>query len=134
VNLPVVQIESITIDNIVKDPAGSSSDLMNVEMESYQVTFARRDAGTRLPPAYTASIFGVAPAGGNVTYDNLPFMGSAQLTNPPLSDLLIQNGGFDKETGDQAIVMDITMVFFGRTLSGDPVSTAPVRFTVEFVP
>lgn len=129
-----VQIESITIDNIVKDPAGASGDLMNVEMESYQVTFTRRDAGTRVPPPYSASVFGVAPAGGNIVYDNLPIMGSAQLTNAPLSDLLFRNGAFDKETGEQTIVVEVSMTFFGRTLSGNPVSTAPARFNLEFVP
>lgn len=130
----LVTIEEITIDNIVKDPAGDSSDLMNVEMESYQVTFTRLDTGTRVPDPYFATVFGVAPAGGTIDYENLPILGTAQLTNPPLSDLLFENGGFDKETNDDTIVLNCELVFFGRTLSGDPVATAPANFSIEFRP
>lgn len=129
-----VTIESLTIDNIVKDPAGDSSDLMNVELESYQVTFERLDAGTRVPDPYFRTVFGVIPAGGSIDIEPVPFMGSAQLTNPPLADLLFANGGFDKETGDDVITLSATMVFFGRTLSGDPVSTAPATWSMEFRP
>jgi hypothetical protein len=131
---PVLTVDQITIDNIPKDPNGATSDLMNVEMESYEVVFTRIDTGTRVPTPRVAAIFGVAPVGGNIIYDNLPLMTSEQLRNPPLEDLLVVNGGIDSETGGRAIALEIRLRFFGRTLTGDHVATAPVRFDVEFVP
>jgi hypothetical protein len=130
----LLTIETIDIDNIPKDPNGTTSDLQNVEMRSYEVVYTRSDGGTRLPPPLVRSIFGVAPVSGTVTYDNLPIMTAEQLDNPPLSDLLIFNGGIDTETGSPVITITFTMRFFGRTLAGDDVATAPIRFDVEFVP
>lgn len=130
----LLTVESIDIDNIPKDPNGTTSDLQNVEMRSYEVVYTRADTGTVVPPPLVESIFGVAPVGGSVTYDNLAIMRAQQLTNPPLSDLLLLNGGLDSETGSPVITITFTMRFFGRTLAGDDVATAPIRFDVEFVP
>jgi hypothetical protein len=130
----LLTIDSIDIDNIPKDPNGTTSDLQNVEMRSYEVVYTRADTGTVVPPPLVESVFGVAPVGGSVTYDNLAIMRAQQLTNPPLSDLLLLNGGIDSETGSPVITITFTMRFFGRTLAGDDVATAPIRFDVEFVP
>lgn len=130
----LLQIEQIEIQNIPKNPNAGTSSLMNVEMRSYEVTFSRTDAGTRVPAPFVRSLFGVAPVNGNVQYDNLPVMGAEQFDNPPLSDLLFINGGFDSETGNQVIILKFQIRFFGRTLTGQEVSTSPIRFDVEFVP
>ena len=130
----VLAVGSIDIDNIPKDPNGSVSELQNVEMRSYEVVYTRADTGTLVPAPLVRSIFGVAPVGGSITYDNLPVMSASQLRNPPLSDLLISNGGIDAETGSTVITITFTIRFFGRTLAGDDVATAPIRFDVEFVP
>jgi hypothetical protein len=61
-------------------------------------------------------------------------MRATQFNNPPLSDLLVSGGGIDTETGSQVISLEITMRFFGETITGDEVATAPIRFVVEFVP
>ena len=107
---------------------------MNVEIQSYEVTYTRADQGTRVPPPMVRGLFGVAPAGGDYIVENLPVMALEQLLNPPLSDLLFQNGGFDKETGSTLIKLNFILRFFGRTLSGDEVETDPIFFTVDFVP
>lgn len=130
----IVQIGELEIQNIPKDPNGTVSDLMNVEMRSFEVTYTRADSGTRVPPPFTRGIFGVAPVGGTIEYENLPVMSVEQLRNPPLSDLLFINGGFDRETGSQLIVLNFQVRFFGKTLSGDEVQSEPFHFTVEFVP
>lgn len=129
----LVQIDEVTIDNVVKNPVGGSSDLMNVEMESYEITFRRADTGSRLPPPLVRNIFGVVPVNGSETYENLPILTLEQLQRAPLSDLLLVNGGLDTETGADTILLNLSMRFFGRTLSGDRVDTAPARFTLEFV-
>ena len=130
----LIQIESLTIQNIAKNPTGTTSDLMNVEIQSYEVQYSRADRGTRVPTPFVRGIFGVAPVDGTLDYDNLPVMSSDQLNQVPLSDLKFSNGGFDKETGESKIVMNFSVRFFGRTLSGDTVDTAPIFFTIEFIP
>jgi hypothetical protein len=128
----LVQVDEITIQNVVKNPTGARSSLMNVELDSYEVTFTRADTGTRLPPPLVRNLFGVVPVGGSDTLENLPILSLEQIGSPPLSDLLTINGGVDLETGGQTILLNLSLRFFGETLSGDPVDSAPARFTVEF--
>jgi hypothetical protein len=130
----LVQIEDLTVQNVIKDPTGASSALMDVEIRSYEVTFSRADNGTRLPPTLVRGLFGTAPANGTFTVTGLPVMTIEQLANQPLSDLLFQNGGVDRETGSNVIILNLFLRFFGRTLSGDAVESAPAAFTIEFVP
>jgi hypothetical protein len=129
-----VVLDQITIQSIPRDIDGDTSDLMNVEMQSYEVTFSRADGGTRLPPPMVRNIFGVTPVGGSQTYDNLPLLLSDQITTVPLSDLFLENGGFDKETDRTSIILNLRLRFFGRSIGGEAVDTAPVSFTIEFVP
>lgn len=128
----LVQIGQIDIQSIVRNPNGGSSDLMTVEMRSYEVIFSRGDAGSSLPPPLTRGIFGSVPAGGTITYDNLPIMTTDQLLNPPLSTLAAT--GQDPDTGGPKIILNCRMRFFGRTLSGDAVETTPILFTIDFLP
>ncbi len=129
---PRITIESLTISNIVADPSGTSSRLMDVELERIQVGFHRADNGTRVPPTQVRGFTGFVPVNGTETVNNLPVLTSEGFVNPPLSDLRLLNGGVDSETGSETILIEFELIFFGRTLSGDPVETAPFRFTVEF--
>jgi hypothetical protein len=130
----LLQAGEIVIQNIPKNAGGDTSSLMNVELRSYEVIYTRTDAGTRVPTPFVRSLFGVIPVNGSSTQVDIPLMGSEQFSNPPLSDLLFVNGGFDRETGRQVIIMKLTIRFFGRTLTGDEVATPPASFDVEFVP
>jgi len=125
-------IGSITISNIPKDPNGTTSDLQTVEVRSYEVRFTRRDTGRRVPPPLVGALFGNIPVGGTTVYDNLPFMQSDQTQNSPLIDLA--RTGADPETGTTVIVLDVSLRFFGRTLSGDNIVSAPASFTIEVRP
>ena len=129
-----VQVEDVTIDNVPANPNGATGSLMNVEIVSYEVLYTRCDRGTRVPTKFVRGLFGVAPVGGQFQVDNLPVMGPDQLSTPPLSDLLWGQGGVDTETGENKICLNFALRFFGRTLSGDAVETAPAYFTVEFTP
>ena len=129
-----LQVGEVIVNNIAKNPVGTTSDLMNVEIISYEVNFSRADAGTRVPTRFTRGLFGVVPVNGSFSVDNLPVLSSDQLNSLPLSDLKPSNGGVDKETGQSKIVLNLALVFFGRSLSGDAVATAPALFTVEFTP
>ena len=121
---------TITIQSIVRDIDGSTSDLMNIEMQSYEVTFSRGDTGTRLPPSLVQPSLIYVPAGGSTDLNNLRILQSPQLSNTPLSDL--QNFGIDRETGSSVVILNIRLRFFGKTIGGRDVATEPRAFTVEF--
>lgn len=130
----IVQIGSITLTSVPKNPGAGTSDLMNVEMRSYQVTYSRVDAGAVAPPPLVQGIFGVTPVGGNNVYDNLVILGAEQFDNPPLRNLLFVNGGLDPETGERFVRIRCTIQFFGRSLTGDAVASNTASFVIEFVP
>lgn len=125
-------IDEITLENIVADPTGTSSRLMDVELVRYQIGFQRVDTGTRVPPTQFRTIGALVPVNGTATISNLPVLTSEGFTNPPLNDLRLLFGGVDSETGSETVLIDFEIVFFGRTLSGDEVQTSPFTFTVEF--
>lgn len=129
-----VAIPTIEIDSIVANTTAGTSSLMNVQLDLYEVTFARSDTGTRVPAPYVFSLSGVVPVSGSLTLTNFPVMSVEQLRSPPLSDLLFENGGFDKETGSTLIRIDLTFIVFGRTLGGDNIASIPRTETLEFVP
>ncbi len=129
-----VQIGEVTLQNIPKDPGGTTSELQSIELSSYEIVFRRADRGTRVPPARVRAIFSLVPVGGTSTIENLDIMGPEQLLNPPLSDLLFENGGFDSEINSPLIVLDVRIRFFGRTLSGDEIASGFDTFTLELTP
>jgi hypothetical protein len=127
-----LQVGSLTVRSVILNPNATNTDLMDVEIKSYQVTFRRLDNGTRVPRPLVQGLFGIVPHGGNMQLDDLPVMGPEQFLNTPLSDLLFVNGGFDKETGSPVIKLELALTFFGKTLSGDDVATEPAKFAVSF--
>ncbi|MCP4662593.1 MAG: hypothetical protein GY856_44930 [bacterium] len=129
----MVQVPTTNIISIVADPTGDVSSLMDVDLEAVEVTYERVDSGTRVPQPYVLNLLGRITVGATLTYQNLPVMSADQLENPPLSDLLYENGGFDKETGDTMIRMNLYLRVFGRTLTGRAVESVPRPHTIEFV-
>jgi hypothetical protein len=129
-----VLVDSVNIRSVVLNPSAASSDLMDVELKSYQVTYRRLDGGTATPPPYIGGFFGIlVPHSGTATINNMPLAGRDQLNSRPLKDLLFANGGQEQGTGFRSIRLGMTVVFFGKTLSGDDVSTAPQEWTIEFL-
>ncbi|HEX6900462.1 MAG TPA: hypothetical protein VF789_12135 [Thermoanaerobaculia bacterium] len=130
-NAPFI-VEEIELRNIAKDPNGTTSDLMDIELRSYEVRYRRRDTGTRVPPPTVQGLFGIVPVGGTTDLENVPFLFTDQLQNPPLKDLV--DFGRDTETGTAVVVLDVSLRFFGRTLSGDDIVSDPATFTIEVRP
>ncbi len=124
-------IPTTTIQNVVADPAGVSSALENVELRSYQVVYTRADTGTRVPPPLVEPLSGIVPVNGTITITNLAVLNNAQAANPPISDIV--NAGVDHETGSTVVLLNLSITFFGRTLSGKEVASAPTGFTMEVV-
>lgn len=128
----LLQIDSITVSSVVKDPTGITSPLMTVEISSYEVTYTRADRGTRVPRSFVQQIFSSVAPGGTFVLNNAPFLHIDQLRSPPLSDLALT--GRDPETNSTVIFLNVHFQFFGRTLSGDVVSSQKASFTIEVVP
>ena len=126
-------IPTILINSIVADPNATTSSLMDVQLRTLEVLFSRADTGSRVPPPFIFNIIGTVPVGGTLTLNNFPVMSAEQTRVPPLSDLLIVNGGFDKETGSTTIRINLTFRAFGTTLTGTSVSSQPRTQTIEFV-
>ena len=84
------------------------------------------------PPTLVGALFSIVPVGGQATLTNLPILLSDQTLNPPIVDLA--RSGADPETGTTVIVLDVSLRFFGRTLSGDNIVSAPATFTIEVRP
>jgi len=129
-----VIIGTFTLQSVVKDPMPTTtpSNLEDVEVTSYQVTYKRRDSGTRVPPPLIASFPVEVPVNGTGVINNLPVVRQDQLLSPPLGDLI--NPGHDTETGTAIIVLDAMVTFFGQTISGDRIQSPTATFTFEFVP
>jgi hypothetical protein len=126
------QIGQVTLRNVAKDPAGTVSNLQDIEIRSYEVRYTRLDSGNRQIVPLVESLFGNVSVGSTAQFDNLPFLRPAQLANPPLSDLA--TFGADPQTGSQVIPVRVTLRFFGRTLSGDDVASEPSSWNVDIVP
>jgi hypothetical protein len=127
-------IGTITLRNTVKEPGASPATpgLQDIELRSYEVSYRRRDSGTRVPPPVVQGIFGLVTANQTSDFFNLTYMLSNQLENQPLRDL--RDFGIDRETGTAVVILDVTLRFFGRTLSGDDIVSEPATFTLEVRP
>ena len=129
----LVNFPTINFVSVVADPrAPSTSSLMDIQLESLEVTYERVDGGTRLPPPYVVKILGTVPVGGSLNIANLEVMSFDQIAVPPLSDLLFENGGFDKETGLTYVRMNLYLRAYGRTIGDRPVSSLSRPHTMEF--
>ncbi len=128
--LPV--IPTLTIQSVLRDPSGTPSSLMDVNLDTYQVTYDRADHGTRVPPAFVQAFGGIVPAQGTLNILNLTVMGNNQFAAEPLLDLATY--GIDRETGSTQVLLNVHLTFFGKTLSGKTVQTEPFGFTMEVLP
>jgi len=129
-NPALPSIPTVTLQNIVKDPSATgTSQLENIELSSYEVTFTRADTGTRVPPPLVANIGGVVPVNGTFNINTLPVIYNNQVDTLPISDIL--NFGVDRETNSTIIVLNVHLRFFGRTLSGKEVQSNTCGFTME---
>lgn len=130
----LVNIEEIELQSIVQNPDLGTGNLQTIQLSSYEVRYTRADTGTRVPTPLVEGQLGTVPPGGTTVIGNLPILRSEQIFNPPLSDLLFENGGFDRETGSDVIALNLTIRFFGRTLGGREVVSNSQTFLIEFVP
>lgn len=130
----ILQVEEIELQSIVQNPNLGTGNLQTIQLTAYEVRYTRADTGTRVPTPLVSGLLGTVPPGGTTVLENLPLMLAEQMLNPPISDLLFVNGGFDTETGGEVIKLNLIIRFFGRTLGGREVVSNAQSFLVEFVP
>jgi hypothetical protein len=108
------------------------TDLDDVKLDRYQVTYQRTDGGKLIPPTFVRSTAQVLTAGGGAVAlsDFIAFETNA-LNLAPFAALLPQNGGKDPDTGLGFVKMDIILTVYGSTLAGERVSGS-ARFPVNF--
>lgn len=128
----LVSVDELTLENFPKDPLGQVSNLMDVELRTYEIVYTRADTGTRRPPTKVQGFFGNVPVRGTDQINNLVLLDGEQLDQPPLSDLLFENGGFDKETNSRTIRINCALRFFGRTIAGDSVVSNTATWVLQF--
>lgn len=122
VQMNVRQIEATT----------ARTDLNDVKLDRYQVTYLRTDGGKLVPPTFVRSTAQLLPVGsaGVALSDFVAFETNA-LNLAPFAALLPQNGGKDPDTGLGFVKMDIVLTVYGSTLAGERVSGS-ARFPVNF--
>jgi hypothetical protein len=126
--LGTVIVTSFPKNSGVTDPQG----FQTIQLSSYVVKYTRLDGGTSLPnpPQQSFAISGTIPLGGSITLSGLPVITPAASQQSPFDQLLPFNGGIDQQTGQPTINVGVTVTFFGETVAGTRVSSAPVTFPV----
>jgi len=129
-NAVLPAVPTVTLQNVVKDPTPSATSMLeNVELTSYQVVYTRADTGRRVPPPLVQKFGGVVPVNGTLNITNLNVIANNQVDTLPISDLL--QFGIDRETNSTIIALNLSITFFGRTLSRKEVQSTPAGFTME---
>lgn len=126
-----LQFQTATVKNILKAPGASSTQFLDVRLESYSVSWSRLDGGKAVPPTETFAGTLIVPAGGSSTLNNYPFLTPAALSLPPFNQLFPFNGGVDRETNLTTIRLRGDVTLFGRTLSGQT-ATGKGNFEMTF--
>ena len=129
-NATLPSVPTVTLQNVIKDPSPSATSMLeNIELTSYQVVYSRADTGKRVPPPLVAKFGGVVPVNGTLNITNLNVIANNQVDTLPISDLV--QFGVDRETNSTIITLNLSITFFGRTLSGKDVASTPAGFTME---
>ena len=128
-----LQFSTTVLRNRLKTNAVGSTQFLDVQADSYVVTWQRIDGGTSVSPTQTFGGNVLVPANGTSTLTNYPFMSADSLIRPPLDQLFPFNGGIDRETGRAEIRQAGVVTWYGHTLAGQAVVSTPATFDMIFV-
>jgi hypothetical protein len=110
----------------------NGSNLNDVKISSYRVSYVRTDGGKVVPPSFVRSMSTLLTVGGGIqSLSNFIVFDASAFTQAPFPALLPQNGGVDPETGKRTVQMDVIVEVFGQTLAGEDVS-GNTRFPLTF--
>lgn len=132
-NVAPVQIDTITLNSHLKDPASvDPAGFADVQVNQYTVVFRRTDGGTIVPPLQTFGCGILLPSGGDATLSNFPVLYATALQQTPFDQLLPFNGGIDRQTGRPEIDTAFDITFFGSTASGKRVQSETASGILTF--
>ena len=117
-----VVIPTGTINSKAKSPSATLSAQDDVVLTQWVVTCTRTDGGTVASPQWQNFFQAYVPAGGSVTWTNLPIFPEEYFQQAPLYQLFPVNGGYDKETNKTNIRQRLHIEVFGKTVAGKAVS------------
>lgn len=131
---PVVFGEDATlvVRNESRIPSGSTSQMMDVIIEGYEIRFTRGDFGSATPPTLTEPVGGLVPVGGTMTQTGLMLLRQDQFEYGPIRDLRIS--GRDPETNSTVVRLIWHLKFFGKTISGERIETNTISFNLDVTP
>jgi hypothetical protein len=132
VDATALQFTTTTLNNVVKTSGITSLQFLDVQLESYHVRWTRLDGGTVASPPEDFGGNVIVPANGTSTLTNYPYMRAANLLLPPLDQLYPFNGGIDRVTGKTVINQAGHVIWYGHTLSGQPVVSVEATFGMAF--
>lgn len=106
---------------IKKTDTAAPDTFLDVRLQRMRISYRRTDGGTVAPDSFVTTMSGLVPIGGDATVNSFFIFDTNALDNAPFASLVPANGGFDPETGNQIIKLDVIIEVFGETLSGEPV-------------
>jgi len=127
-----VQFKTTTLRCRLKVPGAGSLQFLDVQIDSYVVSWSRLDGGTKASAAETFAGNIIVPVGGTSTLNNYQYMTADALLRSPLDQLYPFNGGIDRETGRTSIRQAGHVIWYGHTLSGQPVVSNEATFDLTF--
>ena len=127
-----VAITRMSVASNPKVPGGTLGSNNDVNITRWVITPTRSDGGTTASPEWAIDQGVFVPAGGDADLENWRVFPAEYFLVLPLSNLLIENGGVDPETGNRNIRQTLRLEMFGHTVSGKAVSTVPVNIAFNF--
>ena len=119
-----VFITSMTVESHGKSPTAVLTSEQDAQFSEWVVTPARSDGGTVASPQWRNNYSFSVPANGSANLQNYRIFPADYFRQAPLSALLPENGGFDKETGKRNVRQTLHIEVFGKTTAGQSVSVA----------
>lgn len=126
-----VTIPAMSIKSQAKSPSVELSQQADVRLTEWVVTATRTDGGTVASPQWRNYYNVNVPAGGSASLSNYRIFPAEFFRQPPLNQLLAENSGYDKETGQKNIRQRLDIEIFGKTVGGAAVSVK-IPVTLRF--
>ncbi len=120
---------SVAVEPIDQTSFEDASLYQNVLVKGYEISYFRKDTGTRVPETFTGSTNTYCEAKGVADFDIIICRESQKLM-PPLKDLC--ETGYDQETGLTEIHTTCRVVVWGDTFAGEEVVSKPGHLAVNF--
>ncbi len=125
-------VEQMDITSTPKNPTDTLTANQDVNLTRWEISPYRTDGGTVTSPAWANDQSVYVPAGGTADLENYRVYPAEYLDDPPFNYLFPENGGVDPETGQAVVRESMTLILYGRTVSGKAVATEPVVLAFRF--